>query len=257
MAYTFSHPAAILPLRKHLPFSALIVGSMAPDFLYFIPGVPHSHYGHSTQGIFTFSLPASLFVLWLFHTVLKKPWMRLLPYSHQQRLVALQGPFRFGGTRRFFTLLFTAFIAIETHIWWDAFTHSQGFFPKHFSALKATVIPGYQVYGLLQIFTSVLGAVIILIAYLRWYHQAPAQEVDGYYRISGRWKITVLVTIVSLAGLAVILFPSQPSHPDAYSKAASGIMDLTRAVLVQAIALAVLWMPRKRVAPVAESTAST
>src|SRR5215467_12574272 len=35
--FTFSHPAAVLPLaRRGLVFSALVVGSMAPDFPYFV-----------------------------------------------------------------------------------------------------------------------------------------------------------------------------------------------------------------------------
>src|SRR5581483_12465816 len=34
--FTLAHPAAVLPLRRRgLVFSALVVGSMAPDFEYF------------------------------------------------------------------------------------------------------------------------------------------------------------------------------------------------------------------------------
>ncbi len=256
MAYTFSHPAAILPLRKYLPFSALIVGSMAPDYLYFIPGIPHSHYGHSTQGTFTFSLPASLLVLWLFHRVLKKPLMRLLPDSHQQRLVAFQAPFRFGGPRRFFLLVLTVLLAIETHIWWDAATHYQGFFPRHFPVLRAAIDPGSQFMwcDLLQSSSSVIGALALFVAYWHWFRQAPVAAVDPYYRITGTRKTIVLLAMAAIAVAVAVLVPSPVIRPGVYFALAGEALDLTRALLIQAILLALIWMPRKRVVPVAEST---
>lgn len=44
MPLTFAHPAAVLPFSrnsKYVNFLALVLGSMAPDFEYFLHGKPH------------------------------------------------------------------------------------------------------------------------------------------------------------------------------------------------------------------------
>lgn len=53
MPLTFAHPAAILPFSrqsKYIHFSALVLGSMAPDFEYFLRGRPVGEIGHSFTG---------------------------------------------------------------------------------------------------------------------------------------------------------------------------------------------------------------
>ena len=68
MPFTLAHPAAALPFRKtRLVFSAVIVGSMAPDFEYFLRLAPQGRYFHSLPGLFLCTLPVAFAVLWLFH----------------------------------------------------------------------------------------------------------------------------------------------------------------------------------------------
>ena len=43
MPLTFAHPSAILPfsrISRYINFSAMVFGSMAPDFEYFLRGQP-------------------------------------------------------------------------------------------------------------------------------------------------------------------------------------------------------------------------
>ena len=50
MPLTFAHPAAILPFSrksKYINFSAMVFGSMAPDFEYFLRGQPMGGIGHT------------------------------------------------------------------------------------------------------------------------------------------------------------------------------------------------------------------
>ncbi len=64
MPFTLAHPAAAAPLRRFgLVLSALVVGSMAPDFPYFLPGLPQDKFGHTLAGVFWFCVPAGLAVL--------------------------------------------------------------------------------------------------------------------------------------------------------------------------------------------------
>jgi hypothetical protein len=86
MPFTFSHPAIILPFlksRKKNLFSAtgLIVGSIIPDFEYFLTLSVERRFGHTINGIFYFDLPCALFICFIFHGLIKKPLLNNLPLS--------------------------------------------------------------------------------------------------------------------------------------------------------------------------------
>lgn len=64
MPFTLSHAAATLPIKWRLgpraDFAALAIGSMAPDFPYFL-GLPvHRDVTHSLFGVLWFSLPVGM-----------------------------------------------------------------------------------------------------------------------------------------------------------------------------------------------------
>ena len=63
MPFTLAHPAIVLPLAaKKLRMSAtgLVIGSMVPDFEYFIRMRTESKYSHTLAGLFWFDLPLGL-----------------------------------------------------------------------------------------------------------------------------------------------------------------------------------------------------
>jgi hypothetical protein len=77
MPFTLSHPAAILPLRLLLGrfgvLSALVIGSMAPDFPYFV-GKPWPRiFTHTLESVVWFSLPVGWCVYVLFEYILRRP----------------------------------------------------------------------------------------------------------------------------------------------------------------------------------------
>ena len=85
MPFTLAHAAAALPFRRtRLILSAVVVGTFAPDFEYFLRLVPGGHFGHTLPGVFVLDLPLSLVVLWLFHTYMREPIMTLLPEPIQR-----------------------------------------------------------------------------------------------------------------------------------------------------------------------------
>ena len=52
MPFTLSHPAAVIPLRRWGIFSALIIGSIMPDSVYFLPFMDeHDRFAHTLPGI--------------------------------------------------------------------------------------------------------------------------------------------------------------------------------------------------------------
>jgi len=122
--FTISHAAAVLPLRGfgrfRLPLVALMIGSMSPDFAYFVPGDTDRVETHSLAGIFWFSLPVSLGLWLLYVRVLEQPTLALLPDNWHAR---------FMPSNRAFTVANLALASIAvilgaaTHLLWDSFTH--------------------------------------------------------------------------------------------------------------------------------------
>lgn len=70
MPLTFAHPAAVLPFSrksKYIHFPALVLGSMAPDFEYFLRGQPIGAIGHTFSGFLTYNLPLVIFFYLVYH----------------------------------------------------------------------------------------------------------------------------------------------------------------------------------------------
>ena len=140
MPFTLSHAAAALPFRRTgLIMSAVVMGSFAPDFEYFIPFAHHGAFGHTLPGSFVFDLPVCLLVLWLFHHFAKEPLAAALPQSARRRFDL--GPRSLGidSIGRFGWLVFSILVGIATHIGWDSFTHSDYWLYDHWSFLRETV----------------------------------------------------------------------------------------------------------------------
>ncbi|MFY9676569.1 MAG: DUF4184 family protein [Terriglobales bacterium] len=73
MPFTPAHIAAAYPFRRtRFVWSALIVGTMAPDFEYFLRMALEARHGHSFPGVFLLTLPLALVTLWLFHKFVKR-----------------------------------------------------------------------------------------------------------------------------------------------------------------------------------------
>ena len=124
MPFTISHAAAVLPLRKltrsYFPLAALMIGSMSPDFAYFLPGEPLRLLTHSIPGIFWFCWPVSMAVWLVFTHVLEQPTFALLPDSWYARFT----PSSREVTSRTLALASAAVIVgAATHVLWDSFTH--------------------------------------------------------------------------------------------------------------------------------------
>lgn len=169
MPFTISHVAAVLPLnRKPLIFPALVIGSMSPDLLYFVPFVPNVHLTHTLMGVVVLCLPLSLVTLLLFYAVVAQPLSELLPGL---KFLQPAGPFEFRPASRFLWIVSSILLGALTHIVWDSFTHIRGV--AHFPWLGITVLelsgrPLY-LYKLLQYLGGVLGLLTLGVwAVLRW-----------------------------------------------------------------------------------------
>jgi hypothetical protein len=191
--FTVSHAAAVLPLDrlgKHkLPLTALMIGSMAPDFGYFPYAEISRAITHSIPGLFTFSLPVGLAV-WLFYVAfLEKATITLLSdrwhtrFAHTEALTA--------------PLIARAAIAIVlgaiTHLLWDAVTHRDTIVTSTFPVLMGPT-PGFSwmpIYHVLHGVSSLIG-ITCLVVWARGLHRVPAKSLIRPYKISKGARVGAL-----------------------------------------------------------------
>jgi hypothetical protein len=181
MPFTLSHAAAALPFRRtRLDMSALVIGSFAPDFPYFMFFAPSGFIGHTPPGIFVFDLPLSLIVLWLFHAFIKRPLLMFLPIGVRQRLKPGKKRYSFWPPARLALIVISIVIGSATHILWDSFTHTFYWPYRNWSFLREIVhvpIAGdLGMYRVLQFGSSVFGIVVLVVWAWFWYRAAKPAE---------------------------------------------------------------------------------
>jgi hypothetical protein len=168
MPFTLAHPAIVLPLVKSKRFSAtaLLAGSMVPDFEFFFQLREVENIGHHWQGTLLFDLPVALLFCYLYHYVLRNLFIGNLPAFLRYRFVdtLLFDWNSFAAANRA-TVGGSLLIGIASHLLWDGFTHYDGFFVAIIPLLsaKATLL-GFEmpVYFLLQLLCSLLGVMVVL-----------------------------------------------------------------------------------------------
>ena len=208
MPFTVSHAAAVLPLRKlNLISSAFIVGSMAPDFPYIIGNTEYRGLGHQFPGVIEFTIPASLLALWLFHSIIKRPILGLLPASMQERLRGQTADFNFGGASRFLAILASISLGILSHLAWDSFTHAYTWPWRRFAWLRGFVhIPfvhhRLQVFAALQYSSTIAGMLALAIWVVLWYRRsAPGVRVSPKSPPKSHFGLAVaMFAIAAIAG---------------------------------------------------------
>ncbi|GAA1654215.1 DUF4184 family protein [Actinoplanes couchii] len=131
MPFTFSHPAAILPLcRPPFVVSALVAGAVAPDLPYILPAATSADWGVYSDFTLTYThalIPASivgLVLLALYHLLLARPLVAMLPAPVAGRLG--RPSFRWGGPARTAWIVVSVVLGALTHLVWDALVHDTG-----------------------------------------------------------------------------------------------------------------------------------
>jgi hypothetical protein len=234
-------------------FSALIVGSLSPDFHYFFNLGPRGHFSHSIKGAFLFALPVSITVLWLFQTVVKAPLIALAPQRHQEKLCGFAIPFRWLPISRFTLILFSLMMGIATHLLWDSITHERGLVVRNFPDLRAPALEEFgsqrPLYNVLQHASSLVGLAILTAWYWKWYRGAPGQPVPSSLQMSRRATTLITTTILAGAASAAIIFAYIVSKGPPYRRSlfvgttVTTFMSLT---FTGALAFSLWWHWRRR-----------
>ncbi len=218
MPFTFAHPAIILPLKQAKPrffsLTALVAGSMAPDFEYFFKVHATSTVSETFTGIFTFNLPVAIGISLLFHLVVRNPLIMHLPRPYDKRL---SGFLKFDFLRSIkehpFRFIISAFIGVISHLLLDIITSPETM-TRSFHKLQQTKIGdgimnihasmGDHPFILLERTYSVLG--LILIGYLLTRINCPAKNFMSPQPQQKRKFFTVFFIILVAGVIAAVNF---------------------------------------------------
>jgi hypothetical protein len=201
MPFTFSHPAVVLPFnyisKRWISLTALVIGSITPDFEYFIRMKVASYYSHYWAGLFWFDLPLGLLLLFIYNHIVKDKLIDHLPAYFNKRFSQFKNSGKRYSSSYIITIVVCILIGAASHIFWDSFTHPTGYFVKHIHHLSHRVLVGhYEIpfYNIVQHLSSLTGAIIILCAIA----QLPIGQSTQNNKIISYWVKILVVTLLVL-----------------------------------------------------------
>lgn len=201
MPFTFAHPAIVIPFRRYLSLTGLVIGSMSPDFEYFIKMKISNVHGHSLAGMFYYDLPISLIIALLFHNVIRDCLIANLPKSISGRLnqfLAFNWNEYFNNS--YLKVTVSVLIGIFSHLFWDAFTHETGYFVESNEWLKSSIAfaaMNFPVYKVLQHLSTVVGGIFLSYCFLTLPKIAVNQRNDLKYWYSV-FSISVVIMLIKM-----------------------------------------------------------
>lgn len=242
MPFTISHAGFVLPFRKLIPpaiLCGLMIGSIVPDFGYFIRAFGVASFAHTVFGALCFSLPVGL-AMYLLMLLLFKRLANVLPLPHSSFLMSW-GIDRPIGTP---TLLGTAaaiLVGALSHNFVDSFTHQSGAAVTLFPLLRKKVFSLgdsiFHVFRLLQYVGSAIGLVMILVAYwfgLRSHCRATRTRI---WQDCRRWLMLMGVTALTIFAAAALNAAYFPRDFNSYAVRVFGFKFLITWLPIVGLAL--------------------
>lgn len=206
MPFTFSHPALVLPLsyfsKRWFSLTGLVIGSLTPDFEYFLRMRIKSIYSHTWSGVFWFDLPFGLLLAYLFHNLVRNSLFEHLPRFLKSRLYSFQ-TFNWNVyfLKNWFIVIVSIIIGAGSHILWDSFTHERGYFVEIIPLLSQRLnYFGIEVpiFKIVQHTSTFIGGLII--AYTIF--QLPINTINKAKSNYKYWTIlftlTLLITLIRI-----------------------------------------------------------
>src|SRR5271154_449845 len=218
MPFTVSHVAAVLPFYRRLSrwgvLSAAVIGSMVPDFDFFLPVHLTREQTHGFMALLTFCLPVGL-ATWLLFQVLVKPAVsEVLPTNWHARHSREHGTVRLESVKGWGMAALAVLGGALTHIIWDGFTHEDGRGVRMLPFLGDTGPEfgprPWHLWLWLQHGSSVVGLLIVIGVLWHWVRTTPPVDVNPPRRLSVKerqvWAsvymlIPVLITTAELIQL--------------------------------------------------------
>jgi hypothetical protein len=224
MPYTISHVAVVVPISRLLArmrvLSAVVIGSMVPDFGYLMPIRLARFETHSLLALATFCLPVGTVSYWIFQRLMKTPLVSVLPDQVYMRWRPYSAPAAWGSLRQWLLAVCGVLGGAVVHLAWDAFTHEEGRGVRMVPELADTLeVHDHLVTGatLLQGLSSLVGLVIVIaaVAYALRNSGHSVVEPRALTAVERRsWvRVFVIVTLAFCVGFfALDRFFGSPEH---------------------------------------------
>lgn len=212
MPFTFSHPAAVLPFsylpKKYVSFTGLVVGSLIPDFEYFIHFSGESYYSHTWTGIFWYDLPFAIIICFLFHNYVRDELLLHLPKPVMLRCMH-SFHFNWNGwfKKKWLVVILCILIGSATHLIWDALTHETSIHLEQTRYLKNKMIAGKDVVVYYS-YWGINSAVGILLLLISFWKMPLSKDWQGRGRTKRYWPMIIIISLLILTARFLI----QPDH---------------------------------------------
>ena len=205
MPFTFSHPAIVIPFKnKYFNFSGLILGSMAPDFIYFVLFSPSSNIGHEFLGFFFFNLPMCFLINYVFYKYIQKALILSMPNFISNKYIHLT---KLKNTllnkKEILKFVISCLIGMITHVLWDSFTHISGFFVNNIDFLRDSInvfnmsIP---IYKIIQHGSTMIGFLVIFI------YLYTIKGKNTFYPKINKFNLYLSLVLVFIISMIVSIF---------------------------------------------------
>jgi hypothetical protein len=173
MPVPFAHPAAVLPLKRifsrWVHFPALVIGSLVPDAGYVFERYGMGDLSHQFLGSIVFGFPVGILMLVILYTF-RRTAVSMLPSSLKRTFLPLcarpVGPLWIVAT--------SLLAGIWLHVFWDSFTHGDGWITEHLLILQTPVLH--------------FGSRTARVCHLLWYGSSFA-GVTWLYRSFDQWRL--------------------------------------------------------------------
>ncbi|WP_426107084.1 DUF4184 family protein [Massilia sp. TSP1-1-2] len=204
MPFTLCHPALVIPLHRHAgrltSLPGLVIGSMAPDFVYFCSLGVTGKFSHSVPGILIYCVPAGAAVLAIYYALMREPLLAWLPQALSSRMEQ-QVPTPWYSARAVRIVLISLIIGAASHIFWDAFTHADTPIVHRFSLFRSFITVGghdIALFKVLQQVSNLLGLIVIASYIVAWCRRTAP---DGVHRahLSTRQRFLSLAAVGAAA----------------------------------------------------------
>jgi len=225
MPFTISHAATVLPFARWLQrgnlLSALVIGSMVPDFGFFLPWRLSRVETHSASALLTFSLPVGLATYWFFQRFIKTAVREVLPDGAYLRSQVFAPVADFWNLGQWFVAAVGVLGGAVTHLVWDGFTHEGARGVRMIPAIDEWLftVAGRQFQGtrLLQDLSSLVGLLIVVVVIWRalWTPKRQRQVVEGR-RLQSRerrlWLSAYALTAAAVSAVDLFLITSSEPY---------------------------------------------
>ena len=206
---------------RRLPLSALIIGTMSPDYEYLLTLAPITRVAHTPRGLALFCVPVSLAVWFVFRRLVRPALLDLFPPGAARAI----GP----ASASWGLALAAVALGAVSHVIWDGFTHHSDWGVNLLPVLRSQPIPQIVAlpwYKLLQYGSSVGGVLVLVLWTAAWLRSLPAgalQFAPGELRRA--MFVVASILLVSVVGaLADGWWGRRSSWPVDIGRAAVGAM---------------------------------